>query len=136
MPSFESYQGRKAVHASGPGASGILTNEATEKFQRKGPSVGGGPWLVGLGRTLINDLAVENRHRYFGFADALRWQTEDVFREDNDVGQHVARERAFAVLVERRPRGVPRVGVDGLLDRQSLRGNPAAFGFALDASCG
>jgi hypothetical protein len=92
VPSFESYQGRKAVHAKWTGASGILTNEVTEKFQRGVGPLGAAPWLVGLSRTLINDLAVENGHRYFGLADALRWQTEDVLREDNDVGQHVSRE--------------------------------------------
>ena len=56
---------------------------------------------------------------------------KDVVGQDDDVGEHVAGEGALALLVERGPGAVARVGLDGLAQRQALGGNPAALGQAV-----
>ena len=103
------------------GDSDIQTNKRRREFQLS----------VGRRRPPIDDLAVENRDGNFGVGQPRRGQGEDVLRQDHDVGQHVALERALPVLVERGPGGIARVGVDGLPQRQPFAGNPAPFGLPL-----
>src|SRR5688572_8933026 len=65
-------------------------------------------------RALVHDLAVEYGHGYGGLAKRPRARFEDVVRENDDIREHPACERALALLIIRRIRRVARVRVDGV----------------------
>ena len=75
-------------------------------------------------RPLIDNLAVEDRDRHFGVANRLGPGFEDVVGQDHDVGEHAAREGAFALLVIRCIRSVARIRVDGVTE---LAGSSGRF---------